>query len=83
MVIANGVGAEYYALSKIMNGRKIGTFFSLAEETGPSVEEQAEEGNDNQNDGNGDDDDGGDDDGEDDNDNDGDDGDDDDGVGLV
>ena len=44
MVIANGVGSEYHALSKIMSGAKIGTFFSLAEQTGPSVEEQAIEG---------------------------------------
>lgn len=43
MVIANGVGSEFHALSKIMDGRKIGTFFSLAEKTGPSVEEQAED----------------------------------------
>lgn len=45
VVIANGVGSEYHALSKIMTGKKIGTFFSLAEKTGPSVEEQAEDGN--------------------------------------
>lgn len=44
VVIANGVGSEYHALSKIMSGSKIGTFFSLAEQTGPSVEEQAMEG---------------------------------------
>ncbi|XP_046850990.1 delta-1-pyrroline-5-carboxylate synthase-like isoform X2 [Xenia sp. Carnegie-2017] len=43
VVIANGVGSEYHALSKIMTGKKIGTFFSLAEKTGPSVEEQAED----------------------------------------
>lgn len=45
MVIANGVGSTYNALSKIMEGRKIGTFFSMAEKTGPSVEEQADDGN--------------------------------------
>ncbi|XP_028416297.1 delta-1-pyrroline-5-carboxylate synthase-like isoform X1 [Dendronephthya gigantea] len=43
VVIANGVGSEYHALSKILAGGKIGTFFSLAEQTGPSVEDQAEE----------------------------------------
>ncbi|CAB3990250.1 delta-1-pyrroline-5-carboxylate synthase isoform X2, partial [Paramuricea clavata] len=41
VVVANGVGSEYHALSKIMSGCKIGTFFSLAEKSGPSVEEQA------------------------------------------
>ena len=44
MVIANGGGSEYHALSKIMSGSKIGTLFSLAEKTGPSVEEQAVDG---------------------------------------
>lgn len=43
VVIANGVGSTYNALSKIMEGRKIGTFFSMAEKTGPSVEEQADD----------------------------------------
>lgn len=41
VVIANGTGEDYHIIRDIINGRNVGTFFTLAEKVGPSVEDQA------------------------------------------
>ena len=40
MVIANGTSSDY-VIRQVLDGRKVGTFFTMVEETGPSVENQA------------------------------------------
>ena len=40
MVIANGTSTDY-VIRQVLDGRKVGTFFTMVEETGPSVENQA------------------------------------------
>lgn len=40
MVIANGTTSDY-VIRQVLDGRKVGTFFTMVEETGPSVENQA------------------------------------------
>ena len=39
-MIASGTTSEY-VIREVLNGRKVGTFFTMVEETGPSVENQA------------------------------------------
>ena len=40
VVIANGTSSDY-VIRQVLDGRKVGTFFTMVEETGPSVENQA------------------------------------------
>ena len=40
VVIANGTSSDY-VIRQVVDGRKVGTFFTMVEETGPSVENQA------------------------------------------
>lgn len=40
VVIANGTSSDY-VIRQVLDGRKVGTFFTMVEETGPSVETQA------------------------------------------
>ncbi|XP_068709914.1 delta-1-pyrroline-5-carboxylate synthase-like isoform X1 [Montipora capricornis] len=40
VVIANGTSSDY-VIRQVLDGRKVGTFFTLVDETGPSVESQA------------------------------------------
>ncbi|KAM7435607.1 hypothetical protein ABFA07_014466 [Porites harrisoni] len=40
VVIANGTSTDY-VIRQVLDGRKVGTFFTMVEETGPSVENQA------------------------------------------
>ena len=44
VAIANGCGTDYHAIRDIINGRRVGTFFTLAQEVGPSVQDQASKG---------------------------------------
>ena len=44
VVIANGTGQDYHIIGDIINGRNVGTFFTTAEQFGPSVEDQASKG---------------------------------------
>ena len=39
-MIANGTSSDY-VIRQVLDGRKAGTFFTMVEETGPSVENQA------------------------------------------
>ena len=39
-MIANGTSSDY-VIRQVLDGRKVGTFFTMVEETGPSVENQA------------------------------------------
>ncbi|XP_048584546.1 delta-1-pyrroline-5-carboxylate synthase isoform X2 [Nematostella vectensis] len=41
VVIANGTGEDYHVVRDIINGRNVGTFFTTAEQIGPSIEDQA------------------------------------------
>lgn len=43
MVIANGTSSDY-VIRQVLDGRKVGTFFTMVDEAGPSVEYQAAEG---------------------------------------
>lgn len=40
VVIANGTSSDY-VIRQVLDGRKVGSFFTMVEETGPSVENQA------------------------------------------
>lgn len=40
VVIANGTGSDY-VIREVLDGRKVGTFFTMVDEPGPSVENQA------------------------------------------
>lgn len=40
VVIADGTSSDY-VIRQVVDGRKVGTFFTMVEETGPSVEKQA------------------------------------------
>ena len=39
-MIANGTSSDY-VIRQVLDGRKVGTFFTMVEEVGPSVENQA------------------------------------------
>lgn len=43
MVIANGTSSDY-VIRQVLDGRKVGTFFTMVDEAGPSVDYQAAEG---------------------------------------
>lgn len=43
VVIANGTGSDY-VIREVLDGRKVGTFFTMVDEPGPSVENQAAAG---------------------------------------
>lgn len=43
VVIANGTGSDY-VIRQVLNSRKVGAFFIMVEEPGPSVENQAAAG---------------------------------------
>ncbi len=44
VVIANGDFKESNVIKKIVDGRRMGTFFTLAEKVGASIEDQAAKG---------------------------------------
>ena len=44
VVIANGEFKDANIIKDIVNGRRIGTFFTLAEKVGASIEDQAAKG---------------------------------------
>lgn len=44
VVIANGTGEYYHTIRDIIDGRKLGTFFTMAKESESSVEDQASKG---------------------------------------
>lgn len=44
VVIANGEFKDANIIKHIVNGRRIGTFFTLAEKVGASIEDQAAKG---------------------------------------
>lgn len=43
VVIANGTGSDY-VIREVLDGRKVGTFFTMVDEPGPTVENQAAAG---------------------------------------
>lgn len=44
VVVANGTGEDYHVIRDIIHGRNVGTFFTTAEQVGPSIEQQANKG---------------------------------------